>query len=320
MSKTSGTDPALPYHNALAESRALCRTMASTHGKSFYFASFFLPPACRVAMYALYAFCRTADDLVDRADGRDPALVRAELAEVRATLTSIYDGLNPAGAYWPALTDAIRRYRVPIRPFLDLLDGVEMDLDRSRYRTFEELEGYCYRVASTVGLMLCHVFGFRDASALPYAAEMGKAMQLTNILRDVAEDLRLGRLYLPQAELAAFGVDEEDLRAGRMTPAIRALMRYQVERARALYRHAHQGVEYLDNPFSRFTAHLMGRIYGAILDEIERRDHDVLSARAFVSTPRKIALLAACVRDLVRPHRAGRAPEPVPFTFPDPAH
>ncbi|MNX94065.1 All-trans-phytoene synthase [compost metagenome] len=145
-------------------------------------------------------------------------------------------------------------------------------------------------------------------------------MQLTNILRDVAEDLRLGRLYLPQAELATFGVSEDGLRAGRMTPAIRALLRYQVERARALYRHAHQGVDHLDNPFSRFTAHLMGRIYGAILDEIERRDYDVFRARAFVSTQRKLSVLAACARDLARLRRPGRAPEPAPFTYPGPAH
>lgn len=319
MSKTPEGDPARTDRAALAESRALCRTLARTHGKSFYFASFFLPPARRVAMYALYAFCRSADDLVDQAEGRDPEQVRLELAEVRATLKALYDGFDPTGGYWPALTDAIRRYGVPIRPFLDLLDGVEMDLDQSRYATFAELEGYCYRVASTVGLMLCHVFGFRDASALPYAAEMGKAMQLTNILRDVAEDLRLGRLYLPQDELAAFGVSEADLRAGQTTPAIRALLRYQVERARALYRHAHQGVEHLDNPFSRFTAHLMGRIYGAILDEIVRRDYDVLGARAFVSTRRKVALLVSCARDLARPRRALRPPDPAPFTFPDPA-
>jgi Phytoene/squalene synthetase len=278
----------------LSESYAFCRELARVNGKSFYFASHALPPGRRRATYALYAFCRTADDLVDRAIAGTADQIEADLADMRAGLAGIYAGKAPDGGLWPALADAIQRYRIPPHPFFDLLDGVAMDLSRTRYESYDELQVYCYKVASVVGLMMCYVFGYRDVRALPYAEKMGLAMQLTNILRDVAEDLRMGRIYLPTEELEAFGLSEQDLREGNLDGRFQDLMRFQIARARQLYAEAHAGIAML-SPLSRLTAHLMGRVYAGILTAIEQAGYDVFRGRAYLTTADKLRLSMRCV-------------------------
>ena len=171
---------------------------------------------------------------------------------------------------------------------------MEMDLDVTRYADFNELDRYCYRVAGVVGLMMTHVFGYRSERCWSNALALGTAMQLTNILRDVAEDFRMGRVYLPQDELARFGVDERQLREGRVDDRFRSLMRFQVDRARRYYREAEAGIPDLIGDSSRLTVRVMGRVYGGILGAIERQGLDVFRARARVDTPRKLATLAAC--------------------------
>jgi phytoene synthase len=177
---------------------------------------------------------------------------------------------------------------------------MEMDLDVTRYADFAELDRYCYRVAGVVGLMMTHVFGYRSDRCLPNALALGTAMQLTNILRDIAEDYRMGRVYLPQDELWRFGVEESDLARGRVDDLFRALMRFQIERARRYYEESEAGIPWLIGDSSRLTVRVMGRLYGGILGAIERLDYDVFRARARVSTPRKLATLAACQVETAR--------------------
>jgi phytoene synthase len=204
-----------------------------------------------------------------------------------------------------ALKHCIREYRIPEQPFQDLISGMEMDLTKDRYATFSELELYCYRVAGVVGLMMTRVLGCSDERALEPAADLGRGMQLTNILRDVREDLERGRVYLPAEELRAFGLTEEDLRRGVVDERWRDFMRFQVHRARAYYARAATGVKYLTGFGSQRMVRLMGAIYGDILQEIEARDYDVFSTRAYVPGKRKLALAAAA---MVRPRTV--LPEP----------
>ncbi|MFN7133500.1 MAG: phytoene/squalene synthase family protein [Myxococcales bacterium] len=269
------------------------RAVARRCAKSFYFASFTLFGARRRAAFALYAFCRRLDDLVD--DGRTSGL-EARLADARALISRMYRPapLLPAGehaAELAALADTVRRFSIPEAPFQDLVSGMEMDLVRKRYATYEALDLYCYRVAGTVGLMLAPVLGCSAEWALGPAADLGRAMQLTNILRDVKEDLARGRVYLPEDELRAFGLSDDDLAAGRVDERWRAFMRFQIARARALYARAERGIPELKAFGAQRMVRLMSAVYGDILRAIERADYDVFSARVFVPGPRKLALL-----------------------------
>ncbi|MBL8910849.1 MAG: phytoene/squalene synthase family protein, partial [Archangium sp.] len=187
-----------------------------------------------------------------------------------------------------ALLDTVKRFHIPRQPFLDLIDGMEMDLTKHRYANWAELDLYCYRVAGVVGLMMAPLLGTTDPRALIHAADLGRAMQLTNILRDVKEDLARGRIYLPQDELTAAGVTDEQLRAGVITPSLEKFIRQQIDRARSLYASAAKGVPWLRGFGSMRVVRLMGSIYGGILDVIERRQLDVFSARASVSTGGKL--------------------------------
>lgn len=191
---------------------------------------------------------------------------------------------------------------IPRRLFDDLLLGMAMDLTIDRYPDYEALDLYCYRVAGVVGLMMTLVFGYRNCSCLPQALALGRGMQLTNILRDIREDLERGRVYLPQDELSRFGVSEDQLAEGRVDDAFRALMRFQIDRARRAYAESEQGVPVLIGVTSRLTVRVMGRLYGGILDEIERLNYDIFRTRARVSTPRKLRLLAGCQRETIGEH------------------
>lgn len=260
----------------LTRAYAYCESTIAIHSKSFLLASSLLPAEKRRAVRALYAFCRVTDDIVDRGNGD----TRTQLEQWHRRILAHHPPHDDLVAI--AWADARLRYHVPVRYAEQLIEGVARDLTPTRYETFEELAAYCYGVASTVGLMSMHVIGYAGAHAIPYAIKLGVALQLTNILRDVGEDWRAGRLYLPLEDLAQFGLREDDLARGQVTEAWRAFMRYQVARNRLLYAEAMPGLALLDSD-GRFAIAAAAELYQGILYDIEAYDYDVFSRRAFVT-------------------------------------
>jgi phytoene synthase len=265
---------------------------------SFYYSFLVLPPHKRRAIVAVWDFCRAVDDAVDEVVPEeewqggltDEARARAagQLAMWRRELASAYDG-EPQTTQARTLQPVIREFGLPRERFVDLIDGVEMDLAQSRYETFADLSAYCRRVASAVGLVCVEIFGYRDPAARVYAESLGMALQLTNIIRDVAADARRGRIYLPAEDLARFGVPEEDLRRGALTPAVVSLLRFECERARSYYRRAAAELPPADAP-SLVAAEIMGAIYFEILRRIERDGYDVFARRIRVPRPYRAVL------------------------------
>jgi phytoene synthase len=279
--------PPVSYEkNLLEQAYAHSAAMTSRHSRSFFLASRLLPAPKRRAARALYAFCRTTDDLVD-----DPGNNAGdELCEWwDQSLSTHPASRNLVAVAW---ADTREQYQVPRKYAEQLILGVALDLNTTRYSTFEELSNYCYGVASTVGLMSMHIIGYTADEAIKYAVKLGVALQLTNILRDVSEDWERGRLYLPHEELNAFGVTESDIAAGRVTDNWRALMKFQIERARRLYAEAWPGIALLA-PEGRLAIAAAADFYRAILDDIEAHDYDVFSRRAHVSGWGKLRRLPA---------------------------
>ncbi len=273
---------------SLGQSYNFCEALTRREAGNFYPAFRLLPAVQRRSMCALYAFMRIADDLSDEPGALD--LKRANLGRWRAEL-----GQALVGDYrhiaLPALHDAMVRHGIP-RSHLDaVLDGVEMDLEPVAFATFAELRLYCYRVASAVGLACIHVWGFHGEHAQKCAEDAGVAFQLTNILRDLGEDAARGRVYLPQEDLDRFGYDVDRLNRGQRDDAFRALMHFEVARARQFYDRGGQLAPLLA-PAGRAVFLMMARTYRGLLDEIERRDYDVFSARVSVSRWKKMALAA----------------------------
>jgi phytoene synthase len=264
------------------------RRIARRSGTNFYYSFVFLPRERREAMYATYAFCRFADDIADE-DGlpRDKAV---RLAAWREELARAYAGVA-AHPITAKLAWAVRRFGIPREHFEAVIDGVEMDLAGRRYVTIEDLLGYCDRVASAVGLICIAIYGYRNPSARAYAVHLGRALQLTNILRDVGQDAARGRVYLPLADLARFGVTEADLAAGRYTPAFRDLMAFEADRAYGYYRSARAHLAPEDRR-ALYPAETIGAIYERLLDDIVRHGYDVFSHRAALGTPAKVAIAA----------------------------
>jgi phytoene synthase len=284
----------------LRDGHRRCRRVTRAHGRSFFAAAFCLDPVRRRSAMALYAFCRRVDDLVDEPDGSSRAAIAERLENARRVVRALgtrRTAPDASGPWHPhellALEDAIARHRIPVEPLLALIDGVEMDLVKTRYASFAELDLYCHRVAGTVGLLLVPVLGYADRAALPRADELGRAMQLTNILRDVGEDLARGRLYLPVDELRAAGIAEADLLPGRVDDRFRAFMRTQISRARDGYTRALPGIRHLASARARLAVVLMAVFYRDILRVIEERDYDVFHGRAVVSGRRKLMLAAS---------------------------
>lgn len=268
----------------LAAAYAHCNELTAQHSRSFHLASALLPAGKREAARALYAFCRISDDTVDELGDEAPAHLEAWRA--RALASTVPAG-DPVALAW---ADARTRYQIPGQYAEQLLDGVARDFEQTRYETFEELAAYSYGVASTVGLMSMHIIGFQDEEAIAYAVKLGVALQVTNILRDVGEDWRAGRVYLPQEELAAFGLSEDDLAAGHVDDRWRRFMRFQIARNRRLYEEAWPGIGLLD-PDGRMAIAVAAGVYRAILDDIEAHDYDVFNRRAHVSTWGKVRRL-----------------------------
>lgn len=269
-----------------AEGYRRARAIARRHGRSFYLSSLLLGAERRRAVWAVYAFCRVADDIADR-----DAPVAERLAALDAwerELRAAYAG----AAREPllvALGDAARRFGVPLDPALALLRGTRRDVVSTRYASYEELAEYCYLVASTVGLLVLPILGTASREASRYAIALGRAMQLTNILRDVGEDARRGRLYLPADELRRFDCSEERIAAEMVDARFVALMRFQIARARALYDEAEPGIALLARG-SRPTVRLARSLYRGILDRIEANGYDVFRRRAVVPLRSRLAL------------------------------
>jgi phytoene synthase len=287
-------DRGLPFPIALEptileRAYALCAALTYEHSRTFHLASALLPGAKRRAARALYAFCRVSDDLVDRPGGDARAGLEAWRRRALAPDPAPDD---PIALAW---ADTRARYQIPVQYGHQLLDGIAQDLRTARYRTFDELAEYCYGVASTVGLMTMHIIGFSGPAAIPYAVKLGVALQLTNILRDVGEDWRAGRLYLPLDELATFGLGEADVAAGRVDERWCALMRFQIERTRHLYAEAWPGIALLHRD-GRLAIAAAAGLYQAILEDIAAHDYDVFSRRAYVSTWGKLRRLPALWR------------------------
>ncbi|HZN50937.1 MAG TPA: presqualene diphosphate synthase HpnD [Methylomirabilota bacterium] len=263
---------------------------------NFYYAFLTLPRRRRDALYAVYAFCRTVDDIADLGDERgvDRAAQRTELERWRRDVARCYEpGGRPEHPIAAGLARAVSEFAIPREALLAIIDGVEMDLDQVRYETAEDLYPYCYRVASAVGLCCIEIFGYTDPRAREYAVNLGTALQLTNIMRDVGADARAGRVYVPQEDLRKFGVTTEDLRAGRYSDEFVSLMRHQAARARQFYRAARDAFPTADAR-SLVAAEIMGRIYRALLDEIEARGFRVFEERVTVPTRRKLAIALRC--------------------------
>ena len=261
-----------------------CQEKAAASGSSFYYSFLFLPAEQRRAITALYAFCREVDDVADEV--RDAGVARAKLAWWRSEVERIYGG-TPQHPVAIALQDAVRRYRLPKEHLLRVIDGMQMDLEKTRYRTFAELEDYCDHVAGVVGLLSAEIFGYQDARTRDYAQKLGVAFQLTNIIRDVGEDARRGRIYLPQEDLDRFGVAAGDVLRARTSPAFVELMRFEAERAARWYEEAIAALPARDRRPQR-AGLAMAAIYRTLLDEIARDGYAVLDRRIALTPLRKL--------------------------------
>jgi phytoene synthase len=273
-----------------------CESVTKFHAKSFYFAAKFLPAHKQKAVYPIYAFCRHVDDEIDEAEisGKQESIRAVE--RWQSKLNDVYAGKSfvtenssdeKQNLVLAAWRDLLGKYQIPRNLPLELMQGVLQDTHTNRYENFDELYVYCYRVASTVGLMSSEILGYSERIALDYAEAMGIAMQLTNILRDVKEDAAMNRIYLPQEDLRKFSVSEEQIFAGDFDENFRAMMKFQIERARDFYRRGEKGIRLLEKD-SRFTVLLAARIYSKILDEIEKRNYNVFKSRAHTTKTQKL--------------------------------
>ncbi|TCJ11513.1 squalene synthase HpnD [Parasulfuritortus cantonensis] len=263
-----------------------CREKVAASHSSFSLAFRFLPAAKRDAITAFYAFCREVDDIVDEC--REPAVARTKLDWWRTELHHLYGG-QPSHPVAMALLPVIGPYGIAREQLEEIIDGMAMDLDQTRYADYRELRLYCHRVAGIVGEVAAGIFGYRDRNTIKYAARMGLAFQLTNILRDIGEDARRGRIYLPQEELARFGVAEADLLQGRDTEAFRHLAEFQYQRASATYAEA-LALLPADERRSQRPGLVMAAIYRAVLDEIRHQGYPVLHRHVRLPAVRKVWL------------------------------
>ena len=261
-----------------------CQQKAAQSGSSFYYSFLFLPPNRRRAITALYAFCREVDDVVDEC--QDPHIAATKLAWWRQEVAKLYAG-KPEHPVTQALLPAVAEFSLPQEQMLEIIDGMEMDLQQSRYLDFKALSLYCYRVASVVGLLAAEIFGYQDRKTQKYAHDLGIAFQLTNIIRDVGEDARRGRIYLPIDELQRFEVTAADILNARYSDNFRQLMEFQIERAEQYYVQALNELPVSDRKAQR-PGLMMAGIYRTLLEEIKRDGCQVLTQRTSLTPVRKL--------------------------------
>jgi phytoene synthase len=273
-----------------------CRKISRDHAKTFYLASMFLPKKQQKPIFAIYALLRTVDDVVDMAEDKlkDGLITRDEISMMlegwKSRLKACYAGNVENDPIMMAWQDTLKSYVIPIELPLDLMDGVAMDIEFKPFETFDELYVYCYKVAAVVGLMTSEIFGYSDKKALQHAIELGIAMQLTNILRDIGEDVDRGRIYLPLEDLRRFNFSREEFMQKRINNNFINLMKFQIERARGYYRSSEKGIPMLEKK-SRFGVCISSINYGNILSAIEKNNYDVFSKRAYRSFYQKVSTI-----------------------------
>jgi phytoene synthase len=270
-----------------AVSRVLgANNLPGATGSNFYYSFLLLPSAKRKAIKDVYSFCRILDDIVDEDQaGRDPY---AELEAWREEIESCYAG-QPSTDFSEELLDSIEEFNLPKQAFLDLIDGMEMDLKWHSYQTFADLREYCYRAASTVGLICIEIFGYESARTREYAVNLGLALQLTNILRDLKEDIGRGRVYIPLEDLEQFGYSEDDLRKNTYNAPFVELMKFEVVRARSYFERADRSLPDQDRP-AMFAAEIMSAIYRELLDQIPAVKYDVFRNRLAIPRSRRMKI------------------------------
>lgn len=278
-----------PWH-LRERTRNFKRDISKTIQSNFFYSFLFLPKQKREAIIDVYSFCRAVDDVVDEiiesgGGGQGRELAQVELDEWRAEINGLYAG-HPVRPISQKLATVLARFPMPKEYFHEMISGCEMDLQRSRYGSFEELYQYCYRVAAITGLMCIEIFTYRSPRAKEYAVNLGIALQLTNILRDVKEDAERGRVYLPQEDLRRFGYSENDLMNGVVNDNFRALMKFECDRARYYYQLANEGLPEEDRP-TLTAARTMGKIYFRLLEQIERYDYDVFHHHVRLHRPER---------------------------------
>jgi len=279
-----------------------CQDKAAKSGSSFYYSFMFLPARQKQAIIALYAFCREVDDVVDECS--DPSLASNKLEWWRSEINNLFaDKANHPVTQ--ALKTSIENYNLPQEYFVEIIDGMAMDLEQFSYANFKDLSLYCYRVASVVGLMAAEIFGYEDRQTLKYAHNLGMAFQLTNILRDVAEDAARGRIYIPQDELQKFNVSKEDILNHQMTDNARQLMAFQAQRANDYYQKAFELLPESDR-YSQRCGIIMSAIYQATLKEIEDDHYRVLDQRISLTPLRKLWIAWRTARQEKKRNRKNR--------------
>ena len=263
------------------------KEIAQKSKSSFYYAFSLLPNDKRDAMNTVYAFCRKTDDIID--EGTEPDEIKYEnLRKWRIEFEKAFNG-NSEFSLLNKVAKTIRQFNIPVDPFFDLIKGMEMDLQKKRYFTFDDLNLYCYRVASTVGLMCIEIFGYKHKSAKDFAVNLGIALQLTNILRDIKKDAENGRIYLPQEDINRFHYSEADLMKYSYNQNFKDLMQYEVQRAKRYFENATEALD-LDDKSSMFAARAMQHIYFKILEKIEKVEYDIFNNEVNISKIEKVGI------------------------------
>jgi len=260
----------------LPDSYRYCMDVSRKQAKNFYYSFIFLPARKKQSMCAVYAFMRSSDDIVDSASSLEEKIAR--LKDWKRLIADFLDGKALAHPVFPALQDTVRQFNIPKKYFIELVEGMEMDLTPQKFETFDDLYPYCYKVASVVGLVCLHIFEFEDTAALKHAEACGIAFQLTNILRDINEDMQMDRIYLPRQDMKRFSYSENDLKSLKINGSFRELVKFETSRAEAYYEEAKSLINliHLD---SRQALKVMIAIYRAILEKIKKKNYDTLSER-----------------------------------------
>lgn len=283
----------------LAPAFEVARKLHKKHGKSYYFATRFFPVDIRLATYALYGFLRVPDEIVDNSpinSAEDLCEVKKKLDEWQASWDRAYSAGDSEDPVLRVSSYVFHTYSIPFEYSVSFLEAMQTDLVKSRYANYDELEGYMYGSAAVVGLMMTHIIGFQDQSALPYAQQLGYAMQLTNFLRDIDEDYsQRDRIYMPQDELAQFGLTSTDIATRNFTPQFKDFVKFQSERADRLYKEASVGIDLL-KPTGQRPVRVASGLYRAILNKIEAQDFNVFAGRARTRLHEKIFILAGVLR------------------------
>lgn len=275
-----------PGEKSIRDGFAVATAITKKYAKGFYFASYFLPSEKKKAAFSIYSICRIGDDAVDEARGLNAT---EKLMRVKKKIDSAYGNFELNDNLLLSFRETVNKYKIPQQYFDDFLKGIGMDLDRIGYENFEELSVYCYRVAGTVGFIMLKVFGCEDVRAEKYAADLGTAMQLTNIIRDIKEDFhQRGRIYLPQDEMRRFGVSENDISEGKLGKNFKNLLRFQIQRAREYFANAEKGIKMITDLSSRFVVYAMKDLYCGLLEKIEKNNYDIFSKRPYLNNTEKL--------------------------------